>query len=77
MSKRAEPASRWISITNSDTVEIPADVRSLYVLTSGNLILEDITGNTETFPVTAGQVIPCQPVKILATGSTATALALY
>ena len=77
MGKRIEPASKWVLITNSDTVQVPADVRSLYIVTSGDLVLTGIDDVDATFPVVAGQIVPCQPKLVKATGSTATAIALY
>ena len=77
MSNRTAPATKWLAITNSDTAGLLADARSLYIVTGGNLVIEDVNANTETFPVSAGQILPVSPVRVFATGSTATCLALY
>jgi len=66
----------WGSITPSD-VTVLRSVRALYVLTDGNLNLEDSSGNQIVFPVTTGQVLPVQPSKVLSTSTTATCAALY
>lgn len=70
-----KPATRWETVTASDSTV--TDYRSLYVLTDGNLNLEDELGNTEIFPVTTGQVLPVQPKKVMSTSTTATCLGLH
>lgn len=74
MSGEIKSAVRWKLVTASDSTEI--NYRAVYVLTDGNLNLEDETGNTEIVPVTAGQVLPFQVRKVLATSTTATCLGL-
>jgi len=52
-------------------------VRSLYVVTAGNLNLVDQKGNTTLFPVVIGQTLLVQPSKVLATDTTATCALFY
>lgn len=77
MTSRTNPATRIASITNSDTVDMTEPCRALYVLTSGNLNVVGQDGTAVIIPVTAGQVIAFEAKRINATGSTATAAALY
>ena len=63
-------------ITKSDSTTTKG-IRSLYIQASGNVALEDKQGNQVTFAVTAGQVLPVQPSKVLSTGTTATVIGLY
>lgn len=68
-------AVKWVAVTPSDSTE--TDYRALYVLTDGNLNLEGSDANAEIFAVTAGQILPVQPKKVLSTSTTATCLGLY
>ena len=65
------PAIMWIDITPSDVTKLD-DVRSLFIGASGDIVLEGADGNTSTFTVQSGQILPCSPVRVLATGTTAT-----
>ena len=56
-SSKINAASIWRTITPNDTTILDA-YRSLYAVSSGNIVIDDIQDNTETFPVTAGQVLP-------------------
>lgn len=65
------------SYTPSDSANIPKRPGAIYVLTAGNLAMRawnPITGvwANVTYPVTAGQIIPFMPRRILDTGTTAT-----
>jgi len=69
-------SDQFTTITPSD-VTVLEGVRGLFIKTGGNLNLGDITGNTEIFAVTAGQVLPVQPTRVMSTSTTATVIGLY
>lgn len=71
------PALEWAAITPSDTAKISPVPRSLYVTVSGNLVMKGADDVSGTFPVTVGQTLACSPNKIMATGTTATVIALW
>ncbi len=77
MSNRTHPATHIATITNSDTADLTHACRALYVLTNGNLSVVGADNNAVTIPVTAGQVIAFEAKRINATGSTATAAAMW
>lgn len=66
------PARTHYAITPSDTTDLPQMPRALRVLTSGNLSLRDVAGTVITYTVTAGEILPFRPVRVMATGTTAT-----
>lgn len=70
------PSDHHVAITPSDVTEYKT-LRALYVLTDGNLNLEDKLGTQLVYPVTAGQVLPLSVVKVLATSTTATCIGWY
>jgi len=75
-SARVNPSDLFKSVTPSDSTDTTG-IRSLYIQASGNVALEDKQSNQVTFAVTVGQILPIQPAKVLATGTTATVIALY
>lgn len=71
----SEPFTSSATITTSDTAVQP-DLRALYVLTSGNLVLRLKRDTADiTIPVTAGQVLAVQ-AKLIKVASTATVVGL-
>ena len=42
-----------------------------HAISGGTIVLEDMLGNTESFTVHDGQILPCQPVRVYSTGTTA------
>jgi len=77
MSIRTSPATKWATITNSDTADLTHACRAIYVLTDGNLAIVGHDDNAVTIPVVTGQLLPFEVKRINATGSTATAMAAY
>jgi len=73
-SARINTAKIWQTLTPNNTT-ILDDFRALYIVSDGNVVVDDFRNNEETFPVTAGQVLPIQP-KRLKTTSTATVIGL-
>ena len=67
------PGDVFYAITPSDTVDIAFKPRAVIVGNSGNLAVTDSLGVTTIIPnVIAGIFHPIRPVRILATGTTAT-----
>lgn len=75
----AAPAKQWRAVTTSDTVNLPAGCRGIYVGGAGNVVLvgDDNVAVTFTAPP-VGTFIPCGAKRVNATNTTATLLvALY
>ena len=73
------PAEGAISVTPNDSNDLTYLARSLFVGTSGNIVVNMADGSSVTFAnVQSGQFLPIRVKRILATGTTATnILALY
>jgi len=71
------PALNHYTITPSDSADLPVRPRAIFALTDGNAVLRDQAGVDVTYPVTAGTLLPFRPVRVLATGTTATLVAWY
>ena len=65
------PATRHYAITPNDSTPMANRPRALYVLTTGNLVLQDELGTSLTYPVVAGQVVTFRALYVK-TASTAT-----
>ena len=78
-SNQSAPARIWLSVTPSDSVNLPAGCRGLFVGGAGNLSLVGADGTAVTFTgVTAGTTLPVGPVRVNSTNTTATLIvALY
>ena len=68
-----EPAGHWFNIAVDDNAFISPIPRALYVGVTGNLVVEDIDGNTVTFVAVAVGYHALRPRK-LKTGTTATSI---
>ena len=68
------PASEWEAITASDTVNMTNRPRAIVASGDGSAVLVSATGATMTIPLQAGIPFPARPVRINATGTTATGL---
>ena len=67
------PGDIFYTITPSDTADIPFKPRGVIVGVSGNLAVIDSLGVTTIIPsLAAGIFHPIRPVRVLATGTTAT-----
>ena len=72
------PATRWLAVAPSNTQVLSVYPRAIAVEVAGNIVAEDADGNIGTFVFTAGEIKAIRPVRIRATGTTATGiLALY
>ncbi|KGD86576.1 MULTISPECIES: hypothetical protein [Rhizobium/Agrobacterium group] len=70
------PASSGFSITPSDGSDLPEATRALYVGTGGNLTVRMLSGETLTLSnVSSGSLLPLRITRVLATGTTAAAIA--
>jgi hypothetical protein len=70
----SDPAIRHFLIVPSDTEDLPKRPRAIRILTDGNLVVRDVDGVDIAYPVTAGEIFVFRGVRILATGTTATAV---
>jgi len=73
-SARINTATIWRTLAEHDT-NILEEYRALYCVTDGIVVIDDEQNNTETFPVTTGQILPVQPRR-LKTATTATVIGL-
>lgn len=62
---RANPGKQHFDVTPSDATVLK-DVRSIYCKTPGNCVVTDVGGVDVTYPMTAGQVLPFEAVKVKA-----------
>ena len=69
------PPEHAFAVTPSDTVDIDASSRALYVGGAGNLAVIMVGGETVTLTaVPAGMLLPLRVDRVLAIGTTATAI---
>lgn len=75
---QAAPGRSWAAVTPSDTVNLPAGCRAIYVGGAGDVALVGDDGVAVVFAATAGQIIPLGPKRVNATSTTATSIvAIY
>ena len=70
----ANPAIRWTAVTPDDAAILDPMPRALFVGTGGALALEDRTGSVVVWTVGDGQFLPVAPMRVHATGTTASGL---
>jgi hypothetical protein len=72
-----EPADGGFALTPNDSTVLTG-VRAIYVGGAGTVRIEflhaETSGATTDFIAQAGAVLPCVPLRVLATGTTATGL---
>ncbi|WP_112310377.1 spike base protein, RCAP_Rcc01079 family [Pseudogemmobacter bohemicus] len=66
------PADRHFAIIPSDSTDLPIRPRVLCCTTAGTVAIRDMQGLDVTYPLEAGQVLLFSPVRVLASGTTAT-----
>lgn len=73
------PAARGFAITPSDSSDLAAETRAIYVGGSGNVSLVLASGDALTFAgLVAGTLLPVRAARVKATGTSATMmLGLY
>lgn len=70
------PASSGFAITPSDSQVLSETTRALYVGTSGDLTVRMLSGEVLTLQnVPGGAILPLRTIAVLATGTTAGAIA--
>ena len=62
---RSDPGKQHFDVTPSDATVL-MDVRAIYCKTAGNCVVQDVGAVSVTYPMTVGQVLPFQAVKIMA-----------
>lgn len=73
--KDVSSSYRFAAVTPSDTVDLPAGVRGLYVGTGGNAVLVGTDGVAVTFSnIASGTVLPVQVNRVNATNTTASGI---
>ena len=78
MGYATNPASRWVAVTPSDTVNLRPPCRGLYVAGAGDVALVGDDDHVEVFTFAAGEIKPLGPKRVNNTDTTATGIvALY
>jgi len=73
-----DPIISWVEVTPSDTVDLTSVPRAIHVAVGGNVAMVDGDGNVATIVFGDGEDKRMRPVRINATGTTATGIvALY
>ena len=67
-------AKRWFPITPDGNTDLATIPDAIYVGGAGDIVLKGSDGTNATFAVVAGQTYPFSPMRVLATGTTATGL---
>lgn len=67
-----KPAVIWSSITPNDSTDVT--YRAIWINNGGDITLRDSLGNDETFEVIDSTLLPVQPKRVMATGTTATGI---
>lgn len=75
---QAAPARWWFTVSPSNTVNLPAGCRSLFVNVTGDVAVvgEDNVAVT-LLGIPAGTVLPFAAKRVNSTGTTATVIAMY
>lgn len=69
------PSGKFYSVTPNDLIDLPFVPRGIYVGGFGDVVMVDSEGNEATFVSLAiGVPHPLRPVRIKATGTTATGI---
>lgn len=66
------PARYHAAIVPSDTTDLPVRPRVIYCVAGGTVALRDGNGVDLSYTLYAGDILPLSPVRVLATGTTAT-----
>lgn len=71
MSNVSDPARYGATVTPSNSVNLAAPTRGLYIGTAGNLSVEMLNGTVD-FPNVQPGIFPIQVTRVNSTGTTAT-----
>lgn len=74
---QAAPARMWMAVTPSDSVNLPAGCRSLYVGGAGNINAVGADGVAAVFAAAAGDIVPIGPIRVNFTSTTATSIVAF
>lgn len=75
---QAAPARSWVAVTPSNSTNLPAGCRGLYVGVAGDVAAVGSDGVAIVFAAEAGSFLPLGPIRVNATGTDATGIvALY
>lgn len=70
MSNVSDPARYGVTVTPSNSVNLPAPTRGLHIGTAGNISIE-MSNGTVVFPNVQVGIFPVQCTRVNATGTTA------
>ncbi|KQM23158.1 hypothetical protein ASE73_02735 [Sphingomonas sp. Leaf24] len=71
------PARRWAVITPSNSADLPELPKALRFNVGGTVVLRGEDGKDVSFTVSDGETLPVRPLRILATGTTATGIVAF
>lgn len=74
MSNIGDPAVHAAAVVPSDTVDLAAPTRSLYIGATGTLTVKMYGGETVTFAAVPVGIFPIQVTRVLTTGTSATTI---
>lgn len=66
------PAAHHAALIPSNSSDLPLRPRVIYCQSAGTAVLRDRAGQDLTYTLEAGQILPLSPVRVLATGTSAT-----
>lgn len=69
---RVTPPEKHLQITPNDGVNLADIPKALYIGGAGDIVVTDKYGTDITYAVSAGFILPFRPVRVKATGTTAT-----
>ena len=68
------PADRHFAITPSDSLDLAQKPRVLYCAVAGTVVLRDQNGVDQAYTLETGQLLLFSPLRVLATGTSATVI---
>ena len=71
------PAVAHYPIAPDDVVDLPVRPRAVFVNAGGTAVLQDNDGQSVSYELVAGMVLPIRPTRVLATGTTAQLIAWH
>lgn len=74
---RHDPGLNHFTISPSDTVNLAVRPRCIYCVSAGTAVLVDSDGVALSYTLVSGQVLPFSPVRVNATGTTATLIGWF
>ncbi|MCK0096526.1 hypothetical protein MWU60_13165 [Yoonia sp. F2084L] len=71
------PAVSHYVISPSDAADLPVRPRALYVNVGGSAVMQDASGESVSYELMAGSILPLRPNRVMASGTTAQLVAWY